>query len=83
MPHPRPRTGQHDPGGTQKGIPPVRGYLAGAFYGKCEGRGGAVRFAAKPRESAPLQEGNGEHRQNGKKRPEAVTCRARPNKHRG
>ncbi len=66
----------------KKGIPPVRGYLAGAFYGECEGRGWPVRLAAKPTESAPLQEGNGEHRQNGKKRPEAVAGRARPNEHR-
>jgi hypothetical protein len=64
VPHPLTRTGQHDPGGTQKGIPPVRGYLAGAFYCECEGRGRPVGFAAKPGEPASPQEGTTEQHHN-------------------
>src|SRR5918998_5884294 len=61
----------------QKGAPLVRGYLSGAVYGKRNGRGRAVRCAAKPRESAPLQKRNREHHKDGKQRQEDVGGRPR------
>jgi hypothetical protein len=65
--HPRPRTGQHGPGGTQKGIPPVRGCSAGAFGCQLQYRMRAQRFAALAHKFAALQKGNREQNQYGER----------------
>jgi hypothetical protein len=55
----------------RKGIPPVRGYLAGAFYGQLWACARPKRFAAKPRELA-LNKGDREQNQYGNQREPAA-----------